>query len=361
MTSLIAWDIGGAHIKVARWHKHDDTLHAAQYPCALWRDAALLTSTVKPLLQQWDDDQSATHLLTMSGEMADCFASRHEGVRNIIKQMTQMVQPLLIYASDKGFVSSDETTSPDLIASMNWHATMSWLRHRFAQNPSVVMVDCGSTTTDCHPLHDTAPLSDFDRLRRKLLVYRGIIRTPLMALASHIAWRGETISLMAEHFATTADVFRILGTLPEEYDQWDTCDGKPKTQQDSIRRMIRMVGCDAAAVTHEDALALAHAFKELCKNDIKQCLKQCLHPLLKENSVIVGCGIGDFLMREVADDLGCRYRSFHEEVSASCGDGAAINGSAPAVSLICLFKDATRGASMMPSRVPSQTPPRVPT
>ena len=357
MSTLIAWDIGGAHIKVARWQKHDDTLHAAQYPCALWRDAALLTSTVKPLLQQWDDDQSATHLLTMSGEMADCFASRHEGVTEISKQMAAMVQPLFIYASDKGFVSSDETISPDLIASMNWHATMSWLRHRFAQNNCAVMVDCGSTTTDCHPLHENTPLSDFDRLRCKFLLYRGVIRTPLMALASRIAWRGGIISLMAEHFATTADVFRILGTLPEEYDQWNTCDGKPKTKQDSIRRVLRMVGCDASAVTHEDAHALAQAFKELCKNDIKQCLI----PLLKENSVIVGCGIGDFLIREVADDLKCSYRSFHDEVSASCDDGAAINASAPCVSLICLFKDATRVSSMMLARVPSQTAPRVPT
>ena len=357
MTTLIAWDIGGAHIKVARWHKHDDTLLAAQYPCALWRDAASLTSTVKPLLQQWDDDQSATHLLTMSGEMADCFASRHEGVRQIIKQMAAMVQPLFVYASNKGFVRSTDNVSPDLIASMNWHATMSWLRHRFEQNHSAVMVDCGSTTTDCHPLHDNAPLSDFDRLRCGYLLYRGVIRTPLMALASRIAWRGGIISLMAEHFATTADVFRILGTLPEQYDQWNTCDGKPKTKQDSIRRVLRMVGCDESAVTHEDALALAHAFKELCKNDIKQCL----HSLLKDNAMIVGCGIGDFLIREVADDLGCCYRSFHDEVSASCGDGAAINGSAPAVSLICLFKDVTRAASMMPSRAPSQTPPRVPT
>jgi len=44
--------------------------------------------------------------------------------------------------------------------------------------------------------------SDADRLACEELVYTGVVRTPLMALADRIPFGGQWIPAMAEHFAT---------------------------------------------------------------------------------------------------------------------------------------------------------------
>ena len=51
---------------------------------------------------------------------------------------------------------------------------------------------------------------------------------------------------MNELFATTADLYRILGTLPEDADQHAAADGGAKTATASARRLARMIGADLA-------------------------------------------------------------------------------------------------------------------
>src|SRR2546423_414578 len=71
--------------------------------------------------------------------------------------------------------------------------------------------------------------TDFERLVRGELVYTGVVRTPLMALGDAIEFEGLRVALMAEHFATTADVYRLTGELDERCDQHASADGAEKT------------------------------------------------------------------------------------------------------------------------------------
>ncbi len=70
-----------------------------------------------------------------------------------------------------------------------------------------------------HPIRDgeiaTEAKCDSQRLRAKQLVYTGIERTPLCAVASTLPLHGESCPVMAELFATMGDVYIWLGQLPE--------------------------------------------------------------------------------------------------------------------------------------------------
>lgn len=83
-----------------------------------------------------------------------------------------------------------------------------------------------------------------------------------MALAERVPFRGRLTGVMAEYFATTADVFRLLGQLEEEFDRHPAADGGPKTLEGSARRLLRMVGIDLGAAALAEARALAALFAE---------------------------------------------------------------------------------------------------
>ena len=80
------------------------------------------------------------------------------------------------------------------IASANWLACV---RHcaLALQRDSGVLVDIGSTTTDLIAFHrgnaSTRSRSDAQRLASGELVYQGVVRTPLCALAQRVDWRGR--------------------------------------------------------------------------------------------------------------------------------------------------------------------------
>ena len=97
-----------------------------------------------------------------------------------------------------------------------------------------LLVDIGSTTTDLIAFHGgvvpTTSRSDAQRLASGELVYQGVVRTPLCALARRIGWRGEQLNVMNEFFATTADVYRLTGELDPAHDQQPSADHAAKDQ-----------------------------------------------------------------------------------------------------------------------------------
>ena len=60
--------------------------------------------------------------------------------------------------------------------------------------------------------------TDAARLATGELVYHGVVRTPLCALAARVPFRGSAVSVMNEFFATTADVYRLTGELDPAHD-----------------------------------------------------------------------------------------------------------------------------------------------
>ena len=73
-----------------------------------------------------------------------------------------------------------------------------------------------------------------------------------MALARRAPFAGHWVSLMAEHFATTADVYRLTGDLPEHADMLPSADHGAKNVAASARRLARMLGLDMEAADLPD-------------------------------------------------------------------------------------------------------------
>ena len=198
--------------------------------------------------------------MTMTGELVDLFDNRMAGVRQIADAVAARFahSEVRIYAGAAGFVAPDAAAhSFEEVASANWHAAAAYVAAPVLDG---IFLDVGSTTTDVVPfaqgLVQSVGCTDDQRLAADELVYSGVVRTPVMALADRVPFAGNWVTLMAELFATAADVHRLTGELPANVDQSATTDGRPKTVRDSARRLARMIGRDLETVD----MAAWHAF-----------------------------------------------------------------------------------------------------
>src|SRR5207253_172648 len=154
---------------------------------------------------------------------------------------------VVLYAGRAGFIAPQAAVRhAEDIASANWHATAALL----AKLPgTALLIDMGSTTTDLVPVMAGAIIArgytDAERLACGELVYTGLVRSSVMAIAARVPVAGSWTTLVNENFATMADVHRLLDNLPEDADQMTTADGRPKTLAASRARLARMLGRDA--------------------------------------------------------------------------------------------------------------------
>ena len=84
MPETIGWDVGGAHLKAARIDAEGRLTHVVQRPCPLWQGFDHLRAAVRGVLAELQPTQGALNAITMTGDMADCFATRAEGVAAIV-------------------------------------------------------------------------------------------------------------------------------------------------------------------------------------------------------------------------------------------------------------------------------------
>src|SRR5207302_6358538 len=105
------------------------------------------------------------------------------------------------------------------IASANWHATAALVAKR---KGSALLIDMGSTTTDLVPVMAGAIIArgytDAERLACGELVYTGLVRSSVMAIAARVPVAGSWPTLVNDNFATMADVHRLLDNFPENAD-----------------------------------------------------------------------------------------------------------------------------------------------
>ncbi len=330
---MIGWDVGGAHLKAARINASGDVEAAIQVPCALWRGLTELHHALDIAMAQLGASRS--HAVTMTGEMVDLFPDRQTGVLEIARTMRQRFgDDIRFYCGHGGFVGFDRVAERSAdIASANWRATAEIVAKRIART---VFVDIGSTTTDIIAIVDHQAQckghDDYSRLVAGELVYCGVVRTPLMALANRVDFCGEKVPVIAEHFATTADIYRVLDELPDEVDQHPSADGAEKTKIASARRLARMIGRDLESADWNGWRDLAKAFR------VAQIAKigEALDVVGKHQSMIVGAGIGDFLIREIAMSRGWEYRSFAQLLNLSETVSQKSTQVAPAVAVALL-------------------------
>lgn len=336
LTSIIGWDIGGAHVKAARVEDGRVTA-VVQRPCPLWLGLDRLDTEIAAIRDALGP--AALHAATMTGELADAFASRAEGVAYIAATLARAVAPLCLYGGRAGWLDPAQATShTEDIASANWHATAA-LAGRSAGD--ALLVDMGSTTTDLIPIQGGRPAgrgyTDAERLEAGELVYTGLVRTPVMALCSRAPFAGAWTPLANEMFATAADAYRLLGELPGGADQMSTADGREKTEAASCARLARMIGRDAGDATPDAWRRLAAWLAAAQLRQIEDAAHLILSRIpLAAEAPVIGAGIGRHVAERLAARLARPYRDFAELEALADAPAEWMTACAPAVAVALL-------------------------
>jgi probable H4MPT-linked C1 transfer pathway protein len=345
LSATVGLDVGGAHLKVARLGAAGALVAARTVACPLWRGLDRLDQA----LDEAADDIPPTSeiAVTMTGELVDLWPDRTSGVTAIVAALADRYGAgrLAFYAGAVGFVDRDAASGHVArIASANWRATAEAMA---LEHESGLLVDVGSTTADIIPVANrrvsARGATDAERMAADELIYLGVARTPVMAMATRLPFAGAWVQPMAEHFATSADVFRLTGDLVESADLHPSADGGPKTPEASARRLLRMVGADLDADTAAAAELLARylgeaSLRRLCDAATAVLSRAPAVPV----QAVVGAGVGRFLARRLAERLGLLYRDVAAGWTDDAGLAQAAADSAPAVAVakLCAMRRA---------------------
>ena len=252
----VGLDIGGANLKAAHTSGWSNAVGFA-----MWQEWRTLAVSIAKLLEECPAFVGVA--VTMTGELADCFATRAEGVAIILEQLTSILpaQMVRIYCVDGTWKSvSQSARDPWSVAASNWHG-LARFAVRLVGNKSCLLIDTGSTTTDLIPIRDgqiqLEAKTDSQRLQAGALVYTGIERSNVAAILSEVTLFGASCPVMNEQFATMRDVYLWLGEMQDEPECCETADNKPATREAARYRLARIVGEDGSTLADSDIDQLA--------------------------------------------------------------------------------------------------------
>ena len=327
----VALDVGGANLKLSDGR---DYAHSCYFP--LWKQYLDLPGTLRQMLD--DAPEFDAVAVTMTGELADCFSTKQQGVCYILESVRQAANcPISVYLTDGNLLSIEDALScPLLAAASNWHVLARFAAQAVAPS-SGLLIDIGSTTCDIVPFLDGFPTptahDDVGRLISGELVYTGINRTPVCALVQTADYRGRKCALAKELFATTRDVYLSLGELPEQPEDNATADGAPATKIASQNRLARMFCADTSSFTDRDAHAFCTNVAQIQQDEIFATANRVIQNLPTPPETLVVSGSGEFLAQRVAKQL--NSRATITSLTNTFGD--AISQCAPAYALARLM------------------------
>lgn len=340
---IIGLDIGGANVKAA-----DNDGNASCVPFAVWKAPEGLADVLADLLRRFAPIHAIA--VTMTAELADCFETKAEGVDRILTSLESAAPdvPLLVWQTGGEFVPPEVAREfPLLAAAANWHALASFAG-RIAPNDAAMLIDIGSTTTDIIPLSDGLPatqgLTDVERLLSGELVYTGVRRTPVCAVAGSVPFRDATLRPAAELFATMQDIYLILGLLPEEPANTETANGRPATSAASRDRLARALCCDRTEISDEELLAVASHLYEQQKQTLNDAVSRVVSSRHSVCRHLILSGSGEFLARAVAEE--------HPAFQAADRSSLSAMLSADVAEAACAFAVAKLAAEQGPGRWP---------
>ncbi len=345
--AIIGWDIGGAHLKAVAL-VDGQVVAVEQTACPLWQGLLELEAALDRILGRLPSFSRSRHVITMTGELTDAFKSRMEGVLAISEVVTRRLglESVHFFTGDKNPIPAADVSADNAgrIASANWLASGWSVAGRIAHG---LFMDVGSTTTDLLLIANHQPrfrgYADSERLHHQELMYTGIVRTPVMMMAKAAPIRGQWAPVMAEVFATSADVYRLTGELQEAADQYPAADHGPKSPAGSHLRLARQFGFDALDLGTKTLLQLAASLRERHIQQLRSGVEiQLSLGYLDDHAPLIGAGIGRFLVKDLALRLERPYRDFGELLMANhASAGFAISDVAPAAALAFLAFDET--------------------
>jgi probable H4MPT-linked C1 transfer pathway protein len=298
----LALDVGGANIKAAHASGAVRTL-----PFELWKRSDELSTVLRALMGTFPPADRLA--LTMTAELCDCYATKAEGVKAVLEAVGLIhSEPMTsVWGVDGRFHSVSETRAcPELASAANWLA-LATLSARLLSDGPGLLIDIGTTTADLIPLLNGRAANrgrtDTERLQTGELVYAGIRRTPICALATELLFRGEPTGLSAELFATTLDVYLTLADMPADQEDLATSDGRPATVEAARDRLARMVGADRDGFSPEDARGLAQAADAALLARLRTAADRAYRNTVGRPHGAVIAGAGEFLARRLAESV----------------------------------------------------------
>jgi probable H4MPT-linked C1 transfer pathway protein len=159
-----------------------------------------------------------------------------------------------------------------------------------------------------------------------------------MAVVYTVTENDHEVGVIAEYFATMADVYRIIGKLKPSHDQTATADGRSKTIADSARRLSRMVGADFKPEELSRWQTLATQIYLAQRQRIENaCLRQLNRKSNHLNYYFIGAGIGRFLVEEIANHLQYPYVDFTQLIAQNTSSDFNAGDCAPATAVAQLI------------------------
>ncbi|MBM4075731.1 MAG: hypothetical protein FJ267_08830 [Planctomycetes bacterium] len=355
---VLGLDIGGANLKAATNHGQ-----CVSRPFPLWKSPEKLSSEIAWIFDKLDGTTCQAVALTMTGELADCFRTKAQGVSFIVDAVQAAIThlPIHVWTTSDGFVTPKQAIlQPMSVAAANWHVLATWCG-RWIPSGVGLLIDIGSTTTDIIPIVEGVPASkgktDVERLLAGELSYSGVRRTPVCAIAQSVPFslRGMSVvesasvevgdsrssvcalesqrmstpvpdppqqgegeknrvsnglsetthdrqscPLAAELFATTLDLYLLLGDIPEDTNDTDTANGQTATIDAAHGRLARMLCCDQTEVSLEAAMGIARFLADVQRRRLTGALEQVLKRLPNPCQSIIISGSGSFLASRIA-------------------------------------------------------------
>jgi probable H4MPT-linked C1 transfer pathway protein len=285
---MIGIDVGGANLKIV----DDGGVHIIY--CPLWEKAPL-TATLDRYVTVPDEPAA----VVMSGELADCFSGKAEGISFIVNEVKKAFPGALFYGTDAQFHKS---AAPQLAAA-NWLVSADFLRKDY---PDAVLLDVGSTTTDIIPLscfESLKGLTDLGRLQKGYLIYTGLLRGNIATLVRSVELDGVKTLVSNEYFAASADAHIVLGHItPSQYTP-DTPDKKDKTQTASLRRLARVVCADLDETGVDGARQIAEQFWDAQKKLVGDRVRTVMETSRSNTLLTAGIGASLFARELGGTDL----------------------------------------------------------
>lgn len=344
MDHIIGLDIGGANIKAAH---SSGKCRSQSFP--LWKSPEKLAETLVNLIDAWLPCSGIA--VTMTGELADCFETKAEGVNQILTAVEQAAgkTPIAVWQTSGEFVSPETAREFwQLTAAANWHALATFVG-RVTPDGNSLLIDIGSTTTDIIPVLDGVPnptgRTDSERLLSAELVYSGVRRTPVCAVAYSVPLEREVSGngysqLAAEFFATTHDVYLLTGDITEASDDLDTANGRSATVDGAHDRLARQVCCDRSELSLGEAKSVADFLANVQRQRISGAIDRVLTTLDSPCETVIVSGGGSFLANQILDN--------HSKLKSATRHSLASMFSAETATAACAFA-LTRLASERPA------------
>ncbi len=313
-TSYSGVDIGGANIKVYRGDSGRVEIH--YFP--MWRRWKELEEFLRDL------NVGGKVGVVLTAELADAFSSKAEGVEYVVGAVREVFEDVLFIDVDG--VLTSVVREPEKFAANNWVASVKFLSTIFED---FIFADMGSTTTDIIPVSKgeiLAGKTDFERLMRRELLYFGMLRTPSFFLING--------NCSSELFSITADAMLVLGVIDASDYTCETPDGRGKSEVECMQRLARQFCADLEELGEEFVQEIAAEIKD----EMVRRVEGAFRSKARSHGIdtVVGCGIGEILLKEAAEMASLEYVSVQDEFGE-------VSKAFPAYAIAKLFETYDRG------------------